>query len=318
MCSIFAEAIKEGKWNVCDTMQNNIFFQASVTPDDYQYYFPGQYFYEVFWKNVDGNNHSSSKKIKVNKLKRYNLNKTLIGGSIHGSSSSNYNDCSQDFNNGNSIKNQNQLHGIHFVVNPQYLSSKGVVLCFHGNAGTIAQWGLLANIFTKRGYDLLMIDYRTFGKSKGELTEEVLHFDAMIAYEYLKKYYKSDKIYIHGISIGTAIAIKLASQVECRAVVLQTPFYNLRDVEQAHVRLPDFVCRLFKFQFESDSYVTKIKCPIYAIHSQDDTLIPYSSAVKLFQKLKHRKDCVLWIVDNVGHSVELSNYYPKFLDSIYH
>lgn len=265
MCSIFAEAWREGHWNVCDTMQNNIFFQASSTPDNHKYNFPGQHFYELFWK----------------------------------------------------IDATSQLHGVHFLVNAKTLSQKGVILCFHGNAGTIAQWGLLANVFTKRGYDILMIDYRTFGKSKGELTEKNLHFDALLSYEYLKKYYVPDKIYIHGISIGTGVAIRLASQVQCRALVLQTPFFNLRDITQAHIKLPNFICNLLKFQFESDQYIEQVKCPIYAIHSQDDSLIPYTSAVKLFAKIKHRKDCVLWLVDSVNHAVELSRFYSLFLDTIY-
>ena len=269
MCSFLVDAYKEGKWNIFDTIQNNIFFQASKTPDDYKYSFPDQHFNEVLWKM----NHS---------------------------------------------KNKGQLHGLHFFTSVNTLSSKGVILCFHGNAGNVSQWGFLSQVFTERGYDILIIDYRTFGKSKGELTEAILHSDALVAYKYLAKRYKSSHIYIHGISIGTGVAIKLASTVKCRALILQTPFLNLRDVGKAHVKLPDFLCRLFKFQLESDTYIQKVTCPIYAIHSQDDTLVPYSSAVKLFSHVSHRPDCILWTIDKVGHSIELSPFYPIFLDTIYH
>src|SRR5688500_15944391 len=105
MCSIILEAYKEGKWNVWNTMQDSIFCQASTTPDNHVYHFPGQFFYEIFWKKE--NNSSTSE------------------------------------GNSSTIEDQetkeDQLHGIHFYAHPHYVSKKGVVLCFHGNAGTIAQ-----------------------------------------------------------------------------------------------------------------------------------------------------------------------------------
>lgn len=266
MCSIFLDAIREGKWNIFDSMQNNIFFQPTQTTQEHVYDFPGQTFREVFWK----------------------------------------------------IDEKDQLHGIHFVVNINQPSEKGLVLCFHGNSGTLVEWGTLGAVFVNKGYDFLMVDYRNFGKSIGELTEENVHKDAMLAYKYGRKFYKPKKIVIHGISIGTAVATRLAATVPCKALVLQTPFMHLRDIAKAHVTLlPEFVCHWFKFQFESDKYITKVKCPIYGIHSRDDTLIPYTSATKLFDKLKNRKDCILWLVDDVGHSVELSPLYLLFLDTIY-
>ena len=51
-------------------------------------------------------------------------------------------------------------------------SSKGLVIYFHGNADNLKRWGKYAEDFTKNGYDILMIDYRQFGKSTGEMSEK--------------------------------------------------------------------------------------------------------------------------------------------------
>ena len=65
-----------------------------------------------------------------------------------------------------------RINALHFKLDP--LKRKGVVLYFHGNSGNLTKWGELNEDFIKRGYELLVFDYRTFGKSTGKCTEEKL------------------------------------------------------------------------------------------------------------------------------------------------
>lgn len=66
------------------------------------------------------------------------------------------------------------INAIHFKVeNP-----KGVIVYFHGNAGDLDRWGTIAEYFVKRDYDVFIMDYRTYGKSVGPLTEEAFYHDA--------------------------------------------------------------------------------------------------------------------------------------------
>ena len=74
------------------------------------------------------------------------------------------------------------INTLHFKVE----ESKGVILYFHGNAGDLSRWGIVTEYFVEKNYDVLVIDYRTYGKSKGKLSEEAFYHDAQFCYDYLK------------------------------------------------------------------------------------------------------------------------------------
>ena len=59
------------------------------------------------------------------------------------------------------------------------LRSKGLILYFHGNADNLQRWGKYSVDFTRLGYDILMMDYRGYGKSTGKPTERDLYKDAL-------------------------------------------------------------------------------------------------------------------------------------------
>ena len=67
-----------------------------------------------------------------------------------------------------------KINVLHFrIKNP-----KGVIAYFHGNADNLHRWGKIAVEFTKFGYDVLVMDYRGYGKSSGPRNEEYLYSDA--------------------------------------------------------------------------------------------------------------------------------------------
>ena len=106
------------------------------------------------------------------------------------------------------VDEQTTIHALHFYAkNP-----KGVILYFHGNAGSLKDWGHVAPDFVKLGYDVLISDFRTYGKSTGELTEEAFYQDAQMLYDFLKTKHQTDKIIIYGRSLGTGVAVDLASK----------------------------------------------------------------------------------------------------------
>ena len=70
---------------------------------------------------------------------------------------------------------------------------KGCVLYHHGNSRDLRYWAGFYELFTSRGYDVLFYDYRSFGKSKGKLSEFVLYNDARRVYNYLSKIYMNHK-----------------------------------------------------------------------------------------------------------------------------
>ncbi len=107
-------------------------------------------------------------------------------------------------------------------------NSKGVVLYFHGNGGTIQGWGHQANSFIVAGHDILFLDYRGYGKSEGKIQSEAqLLEDAQKVYDYLKVTYPENTIVLCGTSIGTGIATYLASNNNPNSLILNSPYYSL-------------------------------------------------------------------------------------------
>ena len=172
-----------------------------------------------------------------------------------------------------------RLHSLHFRTE----QPRGVVLFFHGNAGSLRSWGQIAGEFVERGYDLFLPDYRTFGKSTGKLSEEALHRDALLLYRHLQKQYPEREIILFGRSIGSGVAVKLAAQTAPRLLILETPFYSLTDLAKVHYPfLPAGL--LLQYTFRSDKWIADVSCPIYLLHGTSDTIIPIEAAQRLAQK----------------------------------
>lgn len=168
------------------------------------------------------------------------------------------------------------INAIHFKAeNP-----KGVILYFHGNAGDLSRWGIIGEHFVSLNYDVLIMDYRTYGKSKGKLSEQGFYDDASYCYSYLLQQYNEDDIILYGRSLGTGIATYLASKNEPKQLILETPYYSILDV--AKHRFPIFPVKgLLKYEFPSNTFITSVKCPITMFHGTADSVIPYRSAQKL-------------------------------------
>lgn len=164
-------------------------------------------------------------------------------------------------------------------------NSKGLVFYLHGNAGTLETWGNIARIYTSLGYDIFILDYRSFGKSEGEIeNEEQLSKDISIVYHSMTKKYSEDKIIIAGYSIGSGFAAKLALENKPKALILQAPYYSFLELSKAKVPLfPDF---MKKFSLETNVYLPQIKSPIYIFHGKNDRLIPFENSVRLKKLLK--------------------------------
>lgn len=173
-----------------------------------------------------------------------------------------------------------KLNAVHIKNN----STKGVVLYFHGNSGNISHLGHVANLVTRKGYDAIFVDYRTYGKSTGKLSEKALNQDAQLFYEYCLKKYDENQIILYGRSFGTGIASRLAAKNNPCRLILESPFSSAVDL--GNHRFPILpVSLLSEFRFPSTEYMKEIKCPIYIFHGTDDAVIPYKFAQKLYESI---------------------------------
>jgi uncharacterized protein len=166
------------------------------------------------------------------------------------------------------------IHTLHFTVaNP-----KGLIFYLHGNAGSMASWGHVADDFTAFQYDVLIIDYRGYGKSSGSINDEkTLYSDSIEIYEAISKDYST--IYVYGRSIGTGIASHLASKMKSTKLILETPYYSFPDlVSKIYPFLPSF---LLRYDLNNAKYLTNLQIPVHLIHGTKDEIIPYDSSVRL-------------------------------------
>jgi fermentation-respiration switch protein FrsA (DUF1100 family) len=196
------------------------------------------------------------------------------------------------------------INALHFKVeNP-----KGVILYFHGNAGDLSRWGNITEYFPKMNYDVLVMDYRTYGKSEGKLSEQAFYKDAQYCYSYLLKQYSEDEITLYGRSLGTGIASYLASKNKPNQLILETPYYSILDV--AEHRFPMFpVKHLLKYHFPTFQYLKKASCPITIIHGTDDSVVPYSSSKKLSELKLHNLDFITIEGGTHNNLIEFENYH---------
>jgi hypothetical protein len=176
--------------------------------------------------------------------------------------------------------------------------AKGLVLYFHGNASNLQRWGNYAVDFTKIGYDVLMLDFRGYGKSTGTPTEVQLYADALLLWDWVKNKYPDTHIIVYGRSLGSAIAAKLASLRPADQLILETPFDQLRGAVPLPLQWPLYVLPL-DHQFPTYEVMHLVYCPVTIIHGTNDWVVPLSSAQRLQPFLKETDQFIT--IEGGGH-----------------
>lgn len=170
------------------------------------------------------------------------------------------------------------LNILHFTPGSE---SKGIVIYFHGNTGEVNAWGEEAVHFLERGYDVLMPDFRGYGKSTGKVnSEQDLIDDAEATYLFANTHFADKDLYFYGRSLGSGIAAILARKYTPKALLLETPYNSMLDVVKHHVPYVP-VSLILKYRLRTDKILPQVECPVYAIHGTYDPTIPYELAAKL-------------------------------------
>jgi len=167
---------------------------------------------------------------------------------------------------------------------------KGVLLFFHGNAGNISHRLDSLKIFHDLGLSTLIIDYRGYGRSKGEISEQGTYFDAEAAWNYLTeiKNIPAQQIAVLGRSLGAAIAAYSASKQTPGVLILESAFTSVPDVAAGlYPILP--VRFLSRFQYNTRKFLQSVNCPVLIIHSPDDDIIPFENGLQLYESARPPK-----------------------------
>lgn len=161
--------------------------------------------------------------------------------------------------------------------------SKTTLLFFHGNAGNISHRLESIAIFNALGLDVFIFDYRGYGQSQGDISEEGTYRDAAAAWRYLAetRAIDAENIVVFGRSLGSSIAAWLASQRRPAGLIVESGFSSVPSMAQ---RLYPFlpVKWLASFSYDTASYVSSLSCPLLVVHSKNDEIIPFAEGQAVF------------------------------------
>ncbi len=202
------------------------------------------------------------------------------------------------------------INGLHFKT-PK---PKGVVLYLKGNSKSIKGWGKFAVDFTRHQFDVVMLDYRGFGKSTGKFKQEVIKRDLQFVYDKIKERVDEKYIILYGRSLGSGFATKLASTNSPKLLILDAPYYSLKNVTKRYAPFMP-LSLILKYPIPTYKWLKYVKCPIHIIHGTEDQLIPFKSSIKL-SKVNPRLTR-LWSVIGGGHkNLNTFESYHKMLSEI--
>jgi len=194
--------------------------------------------------------------------------------------------------------------------------NKKTILFFHGNAGDLNARIYKLNKLSNLDVNFLIISWRGFSGNNGKPTEKGLYQDAEKAVEWLQTNgIKKKNIVLYGESLGTGIAIELASKDNFSGVILESPYTSMVDMgKRFYPFVP--VSLLQRDRYNSLKKIKKINSPILVLHGKADTLVPYYMGKKIYDNANEPKYSYFPTFDNhmMAYDQDMVNALKSFLD----
>ncbi len=191
-----------------------------------------------------------------------------------------------------------------------------VTLYLHGNGGYVALYEEYVDAIRAVPQSVLIMDYRGYGASTGSPDEQGLYTDAQAAYDWLRRRgFPAQRIVVQGFSLGSAVAVELASHNPVGAVILEAPFTRARDV--ANGILPGIGWSL-PLGFDSLGRISRLQAPLLVINGDADRMIDPVLGRELFASAPHPKDFLQ--VSGAGHEdlpMKAGPLYRQALERLY-
>ena len=190
-----------------------------------------------------------------------------------------------------------RIHGW-FVPQP---NAPYTFLILHGNGGNISHRLGWIQMLRDLEANVLIVDYRGYGRSEGKPFEKGLYRDALAAYQWLSKEHivERTKVILMGESLGGAVAVELAARVQVDGLVLQSTFTSAWDMAKTIMPV-GLLQPLTGVTFDSASLIPLIRCPKLFIHGDQDKTVPFRLGRRLFELAQPPKD--FYQVPGAGHN----------------
>jgi hypothetical protein len=170
-------------------------------------------------------------------------------------------------------------------------SAKATLVVSHGNAGNISHRSILFRSLQRHGFNVLMYDYRGYGRSEGTPTEDGIYKDGIAAYDFAASLpeVNRDRLFLWGTSLGGAVAIDVATHRRPAGMILESTFTSAKDVARlAYPLLP--VQFFMRTKLNSIEKIRTLSAPLMVIHGADDSIIPIALGRRLFNAANEPKE----------------------------
>lgn len=175
---------------------------------------------------------------------------------------------------------------------------KGLVFFLHGNAGNLDSWFVNVDFYRRAGYDLLMLDYRGYGKSTGHIESEAqLHADVRAVWAQVAPRYAGLRRVIYGRSLGTALAADLAAEMAPELTVLVSPYCSMAALMRQHY--PWVPTLLLRYPLDTCAAAARIRGPMLLLHGSRDPLIPTAHSEQIRAVAPQAR---LLLIEGAGHN----------------
>ncbi len=177
-------------------------------------------------------------------------------------------------------------HVIAWHVPPR--GAEPIIIYFHGNGGALHYRVRRFATLAAEGFGLLALSYRGYGGSSGSPSEAGLLRDAAAAYEFARARYDPSRLVLWGESLGSGVAVALATERRSGGLILEAPFTSAAAVAaKVYYYLP--VRLLMKDQFRSDERIARVTAPTLVLHGERDEVVPFAMGERLYSLIRAPK-----------------------------
>jgi uncharacterized protein len=165
---------------------------------------------------------------------------------------------------------------------------RAVLLYFHGNGGALIHRRHRVAALSAQGRGLLIVSYRGYAGSTGAPSEEGLARDARAVHDWITERAPDAPIVLYGESLGSGVAVRLATERRVAGLVLETPFTSAVDVARIGFWFVP-VGLLLRDRFDSASRIARIGAPLLILHGERDAVVPLALGERLFAAAQEPK-----------------------------
>lgn len=174
------------------------------------------------------------------------------------------------------------------------------VIYYHGNAAHMGDRAGIYAALAGKGFGVLAVGYRGYGKSGGNPSEQGLYRDARAAIAFLvERGIPPERILLFGESLGSGVAVHMAGEYPVAGLILEAPYTSITArASELYRFIP--VRFMLRDRFESIGKIGKVKSPLLIFHGEQDTIIPIAHGRAMLEGANQPKQGVF--LPGIGHS----------------